>query len=46
MCTFMIAKKTVWRRAFIVNLALKIQCHIVKNTLGGYKWKNNKWILI
>jgi len=28
-----IAKKTVWRCAFFDNLALKIQCHVVKNTL-------------
>jgi len=26
-------QKAVWRSAFLVNSALKIQCHIVKNTL-------------
>jgi len=28
-----IVKKTVWRSAFLLNSGLKIQCHIVKNTL-------------
>jgi len=31
-----ITKKTVWRSAFFVILALKIRCRIVKNTL--YRW--------